>query len=255
MLALGDPGLPLDAAIAEVAAWYAGHGLPPAFSVPLPALAPLDAALAERGWRAELTTHVLTSALSTPSMQSGDSALSRPGMQPADSALSTRSMRPGDFALSTPGMRGVVVGLEGWPPVGWDEVYRGPEPLPPGALAILAGPPIVTFAAVRDDEQRVVATGRGVVTGEWLGIAAVEVRPDHRGRGLAVAVTDALRGWGARHGAARAYLQVADDNAAARTLYARLGFTHHHTYRQRVPGPPRPGLRLPEPAQPWSRMP
>ena len=51
VLPLGDPGLPLDAALAAVAQWYAERSLPAKIQVPLPLRADLDAALADRGWQ------------------------------------------------------------------------------------------------------------------------------------------------------------------------------------------------------------
>src|SRR5215207_3433909 len=52
VLPLGDPGLPLDAALAEVTGWYAERGLPARFCLPTPARELLAAALAARGWTA-----------------------------------------------------------------------------------------------------------------------------------------------------------------------------------------------------------
>lgn len=214
-LVLGEPGLPYDAALAHVTRWYAAHGLPPAFSLPLPDQQHVDAHLERLGWRLELDTDVLVADV-TPA----------------------RGTDPAAGREATPLAGGVRLAER--PPPGWDAVYRGPAPLPASALGILTGPPVVTFAAAScpsdgSDGGRVVATGRGVVTDGWLGIAAVEVAPSHRGRGLARDVTRGLLRWGAERGAERCYLQVASDNNAALTLYRSLGFTHHHVYRQRVP--------------------
>src|SRR5215469_5660075 len=55
-LATGDPGLPLDDALAAVTDWYRARGLPPTIAVPMPLPAEaapphvLDAHLAERSW-------------------------------------------------------------------------------------------------------------------------------------------------------------------------------------------------------------
>ncbi len=40
--------------------------------------------------------------------------------------------------------------------------------------------------------------------------------------------------WARSRGAASTYLQVQGDNAAARALYAGVGFTVHHAYHYRV---------------------
>ncbi|MGH8876857.1 MAG: GNAT family N-acetyltransferase, cg3035/Rv0428c family, partial [Stackebrandtia sp.] len=63
VLALGDPGLDLDAALAEVTRWYADRGLPPRFALPLPLSKRLAATLTERGWQPVNTVAVLTAPL------------------------------------------------------------------------------------------------------------------------------------------------------------------------------------------------
>ena len=74
------------------------------------------------------------------------------------------------------------------------------------------------------------AIGRCVVDGRWASFAAVEVAPEMRRRGLATTVMAALARRALDEGASAAWLQVETDNAGARALYARLGFTAHHAY-------------------------
>ena len=108
------------------------------------------------------------------------------------------------------------------------------------ARAVLEGPDQVAFAAVTGADEIVVAKGRAAVTpgaDPWLGVTDVWVHPDHRRRGLAAVVLDALLGWAAEQGAGTAYLQARQDNAGALALYDRLGFARHHSYRYlRAPG-------------------
>jgi GNAT superfamily N-acetyltransferase len=54
------------------------------------------------------------------------------------------------------------------------------------------------------------------------------------GSGVARAVLGALAEWSREHGAGSLYLQVERDNAAARALYASLGFVRSHGYHFRV---------------------
>ena len=75
------------------------------------------------------------------------------------------------------------------------------------------------------------ASGVASVAGDWAGFRSIEVDPDHRRRGLGLAVMAALVGWAAEQGATTAYLQVLGDNAPALALYGRLGFAEHHRYR------------------------
>jgi ribosomal-protein-alanine N-acetyltransferase len=52
----------------------------------------------------------------------------------------------------------------------------------------------------------------------------VAIAPGHRGRGLARRLLSVCLGMAASRGARRAFLDVRQGNAAARALYARLGF-------------------------------
>ena len=95
--------------------------------------------------------------------------------------------------------------------------------------AVMESGEAVAFARI--DEGEVVAIGRAVVTGDWMGLQAVEVAPAHRRRGLATKVVDTLLEWGASRGTVSAYLQVLPSNVAAMELYAGYGFETHHAYR------------------------
>lgn len=79
------------------------------------------------------------------------------------------------------------------------------------------------------------ATGRGVLSGDWLLVESVVVDAGRRRRGLATAVLSELLDWGASLGATTALLHVETDNEAAIALYERHGFVTHHTNRYLVP--------------------
>ncbi|QTC93377.1 GNAT family N-acetyltransferase [Brevundimonas goettingensis] len=55
-------------------------------------------------------------------------------------------------------------------------------------------------------------------------ILTLAVRPSARRAGLGARLTQAAAEFAARAGAERLFLEVAEDNEAARALYARLGF-------------------------------
>jgi N-acetylglutamate synthase len=195
-LVLGDPGVPVEEALEAVRAWYAERGRPAILALPLPAQSPADRVAARLGWAVDVWSDVLTAPLA--------------GLAAPDSSITIS-------ADLTPE---------------WEAVYRA-KSVPPVGRHVLTAPPVVGFAAVRSGAG-ILAIGRGVVTGGWLGVAAVEVLPEHRRQGLAGRVMGALAAWGAGHGATRCYLQVEATNAAARALYDRLGFTRHHRYVNRV---------------------
>lgn len=113
--------------------------------------------------------------------------------------------------------------------------YRGAA-LPPAAAAVVRS--VVDgelgFARIARGSQ-VVAVARGALTcapdgTRWLGLTAVEVAPEARRQGLGARLCAGLAAWGAERGAQQVYLQVPEDNAPARALYAAAGFTDHHGY-------------------------
>ena len=97
---------------------------------------------------------------------------------------------------------------------------------------MLEGPRTVGFLSIGDPA---VAIGRVVVTGEWAGVAAVEVVPERRREGLARRIVDTALAWATERGADKAYLQTMRDNTAALALYAPYGFVDHHEYRYLEP--------------------
>jgi ribosomal protein S18 acetylase RimI-like enzyme len=197
-LAAGDPGLPLPQAAEAVSAWYAARHLPAYVQVWDPAV---DAALGELGWAAEAPAAVRTAPLAPL----------------ADAAADTSAVL-----------------LDREPGAGWLARYHRTGAPAGAALEVLRGGPSVWFATVPGPAgDAPAAIGRLVVDGRWAHFAAVEVDPGRRRRGLARAVMAALAERALREGATAALLQAEADNAAARALYDRLGFTDHHTYGYR----------------------
>ncbi len=80
-----------------------------------------------------------------------------------------------------------------------------------------------------------VATCVAAYADDWVGFRGLEVHPEHRRQGFALALMHALIEWGAEQGATTAYLQMLGDNDRARGLYERLGFREHHRYRYLAP--------------------
>jgi ribosomal protein S18 acetylase RimI-like enzyme len=95
-------------------------------------------------------------------------------------------------------------------------------------------PAPVGFARV-EHKGEPVAFALGVVGGDHVGLFDVLVAPQARRRGLARRLTQSIGAWGREHGARYCYLQVVETNAAARPLYADLGFETVYSYAYRVP--------------------
>ncbi|MFV2020379.1 GNAT family N-acetyltransferase [Micromonospora sp. LOL_023] len=229
-LPLGDPGRPLAEAVDAVDAWYAEHGLPAQFNVPLPAAAAVATELAGQGWQARPLTLVQTAQLTDVVTRASDRT--DPGNDRTEPATRRRGLPP--------------VRLDREPSDEWLAVVaasRSPGgPLPPAAHRLLTGAPHVRFAHLRQDGE-LVAVARATVSADrrWCAVALLAVTPAARRHGLATHVLRAVAGWahdemGARH----AFLQVEQRNPAT-ALYLRLGFTTHHVYlpwRRTVSGEP-----------------
>jgi len=76
--------------------------------------------------------------------------------------------------------------------------------------------------------------GLAVLHQGWAGLFDVATAPDARRQGLARTLCQQLLDWAAAQGAHHAYLQVVQSNAAARALYAKLGFVTAYRYWYRV---------------------
>ncbi|MGR4881943.1 GNAT family N-acetyltransferase [Streptomyces sp. LARHCF249] len=196
VLPLGDPGMPLDDALARVTSWYAERGLPAYVQAATGAVGTQELLIAElerRGWAAEVSAEVRTGALAPV------------GDVDAPAAGAVRLTRTPDEA--------------------WLGRY-GRVSDPEVARRLLVEGPSVWFAALPGAR----AIGRCVVDGRWAGFAAVTVDPAHRRQGLATAVMAALARRALAEGASAAWLQVETDNPQALALYDGLGFATHHTY-------------------------
>lgn len=185
--------LPVDA----VVAFYRERGLPPVVQV---SDRRTDRALADLGWSADVEVDVLAGTV--PTGPAGDAEV----LDEPDAAW-----------------------LDAW----WEVDGRGGPAELDVARRMLAriGAP-AGYARVVED-GRVVAVGRGVVQEGQLGVFSMGVRSGARRRGLGRQVLHALGGWATARGAEAAYLQVFQDNHAARALYASASLTTAHRYHYR----------------------
>ncbi|MBA2808776.1 GNAT family N-acetyltransferase [Streptomyces sp. KM273126] len=199
VLPMGDPGLPLDEALAYIRSWYAARGLPAYLQLATGAEGthePLCAELERRGWTREVTAELWMGSLAPVADHDlpGGVVLS----PVADEAWLSRYQRKG--------VSEVALAVLGSGPSVWFATVPGPAGAPPAAI------------------------GRCVVDGRWAGFSAVEVDPSRRRQGLATAVMTALARQALDEGASAGWLQVETDNVGARTLYAAMGFGAHHAY-------------------------
>ncbi len=238
VLPLGDPGVPLDEALRRVQRWYGERGLPAYLQVATGAEGTqerLCAELEERGWRREVTTEVRVAALAPIGDLDADVArvrLSR-DLDPAWLSRYQRFETPGAHVLEVlrggPSVWFASVPAEGAP--GGGEAGDADEGAGAGGSAEAGGAGDAAGGGSDAAAARApAAIGRCVVDGRWAGFMAVEVDPAHRRRGLATAVMTALARRALEEGASAAWLQVEEDNEAARALYDAMGFAVHHRY-------------------------
>ena len=194
----GDPGMPIEDALAAVVEFYDSHGATPRAQVDIGSVH--EPAFLDAGW--------------------APGAEARPGaiVQVAD--------------LREPFEPDPDARMTSTADEAWLRLYPRAED-PEVARAVLEGPRTVGFVSIGDPT---VAIGRVVVTGEWAGVAAVEVVSERRREGLARRIVDTALSWATERGADKAYLQTVRDNTAALALYAPYGFVHHHEYRYLEPG-------------------
>ncbi|MFI6942157.1 GNAT family N-acetyltransferase [Streptomyces sp. NPDC050418] len=206
VLALGDPGVPLDEALSVVRAWYAERGLHADIQTSTGAEGThelLCAQLEERGWAQHTPAQVWIGALA-----------------PLDDA---------DADVS-------AVHLSRTCDEDWMRRYQRFGEGTPAVLKVLHNGPSVWFASVPSADGSPAAIGRCVIDGRWAGFMAVEVAPEHRRKGLATAVMTALARQALGEGASAGWLQVESGNEAAQAMYGRMGFApHHHYHFHRAP--------------------
>jgi ribosomal protein S18 acetylase RimI-like enzyme len=204
-----------ERALDAVEAFYRAAGLPVVVQVsPAEGHLALDAALAARGYRREAPTLVLIAPAADVARAAGANA----GL-PAGALL-----------------------IEGAATAGWLRAYQtlnGPADTSAVAARVLARVPgPAAFVRVAVDGAHV-AIGLFVAGGERAGVFCMATHPRYRRRGLARAVLAAGARWALARGCAGLYLQVEQDNVAARDLYARTGFAHSHSYHYRVADSPK----------------
>lgn len=183
--------------------WYAARGLPPRFLVAGPvgfAVGEdrLGALLLDRGYHETNRSVVMTAAAQVVA-DAGDGA--------ADVEV-TEALTPR-----------------------WLDAYARQREVVPGATeSVLTGSPGQLFASAATGGQVVAVARLGLVAGGWAGLYGVWVGPEHRGQGLARALTGALAARAVARGTRSLYLQTLHANEPAVGLYSSLGFSPHHGY-------------------------
>lgn len=198
--------LPLEAKIERCERLYGERGLPTLFRI-TPFCKPhnLDAALERRGYLAFDPTLV----------------------QVAATTARCRSVSP------VPGLELVAVPVAAF--VDAVAALRGsPDVQRSAHLERLVHSPLATHALVARVEGITVACGQMTLDDDLAAVYDMVTAQAWRGRGLATAIVAALLGHARDRGASHAFLQVNEDNAAARGVYRKFGFDTVYTYHYRA---------------------
>ena len=215
---VGDPGMPLEQAVDQVEAWYAGRGLPAKLALAgpegfRPGDDPLGALLLRRGYTEGSRTLVLTA--STERVAAAD---------PGGPEVLVSDDAPPEWLATYLRTRSTVPGVSGRVVTGSPEHLFG-QVRPGGGLSQKLG--------LRDADAAgatPIALGRMGIAHGWAGLGAVWTDPAYRGRGLAAHLTARLAAAARARGLHLVHLQVEHDNATAIRLYRRLGFDTHSSY-------------------------
>lgn len=191
---------------------YAGRGQPCRFRIP-DFVAGMDQPLARLGYRAEGESCTLFAELGDMTADSGAIA---------ETGIPVRIAGGGDERWIAARLR-----------------LSGGDAAAEAALRATLGAMILPHACLCSLEDGAVASvAFGAIDAGLLAIEAVVTDPALRRRGHARATVAALLRWAGANGASAACLQVDAGNAAARLLYASLGFTtelYRYHYRSRRP--------------------
>jgi ribosomal protein S18 acetylase RimI-like enzyme len=201
-LAIGDPGMPVPEALAEVRRFAREHGIKP--RVHAPAGSPWERAVAEQGW-----------VLDAAHAAGAESAVLVAPLAGAHDPRVELAERPSaefwDLALSAP-----------------------PSPAQRQVIAP-EGEPRTVFGLLRGPSGAALGQVRGALVADHLHLSLLQVDPSGRRQGLATVLIAAVAAWAQEHDARWSVLQVALHNTGARAFYERLGHVEHHRYRYLVP--------------------
>jgi len=214
VLAIGDPGLPLEEAIDHCERWYSERGQKAMFQLNgergfTVAGHPVGAALLGRGYEVGGGRGDWARVL----VMTGP-AYGIPPLGPSSPVVDVRPDLTDEWLAAYGEHRAAARGV---------------------AEAVLTGSERQLFLSVVDESARIIALARLSLHTGWAGVFGLWVHPDHRRRGLARTLMSAVSGICRGQDVPAIYLQVSANNEAAIDLYEALGFTVHHEYTYLTP--------------------
>ena len=118
------------------------------------------------------------------------------------------------------------------PHAGWASVFLGEgfDPIDGASRVHKLGRATGSVFATVWDEGRPVAAGAAAFSHDWASVHGMRTASDSRRRGLAGRILATLAGAAAARGYEKVFLQVAAENAAAKSLYRQAGFAREWSY-------------------------
>ncbi len=201
-----DASINLDALLGQVESFYGNIGQPSRFQLtPVSSPADLDDHLAKRGYASEGMTTVSWALRDEVASNCGD---------PLDNVFFSSTL------------------TDDWAKLYVQSIHPGDDPAARLALFDRIRGDKAFVSVVHDDGPA--AIGLGVFDGGWTGVFAMYTVPGYRRRGYAFGLMEALAEWTGVIGGNHMYLQVEDDNDAARSVYDRCGFRPAYQYHYRT---------------------
>ena len=191
----GEPGMDLDEAIAVVDSIYHDAGLPTIFQISLPIHQEFNDYLTARGWSEKL-----------------------------GAAFLIRDLEANFDVQELAAEKEVEISDEGEPSDSFLTLHDDHE-----LRSIMVAYPARYIALTHRGE--IIATARVAISDSWAMVTRLIVAEAHRKKGLARLLMLACMNSALEYGALKMCLQVDQSNRDAQSLYEKLGFTFHHTYR------------------------
>jgi ribosomal protein S18 acetylase RimI-like enzyme len=191
----GEPGLELDDAISRVDLIYAEAGLPTVFQLTFPIHQDFNDYLMERGWSQKVGAAFLIKDL--------EASVDLKELAQEKSVEITEEDQPSEEFLALHN----------------DQELR----------SIMISYPAKYIALTFNGE--IIASARVALSESWAIVTRLIVADAHRKKGLARLLMVACMNSAFKDGASKMCLQVDQSNRDAQSLYEKLGFKVHHTYR------------------------
>ncbi len=189
----GNPGVPIEEAIAYVVNFYQTQGLTPYFSLPLPSHGELDHYLENNGWDVTVKAQVLVANILQREIALPDGV----------NFFSTQS--PDENWLKLQGDEGVSEIMQKYP---------------------------AHYGALYSD-GKIIGVCRIAIVNHWAVVSRLFIQEDFRKRGLARYLMENILNVAIANGATKALLEVPESNESAIALSQSMDFRFHHSFQYR----------------------